>query len=109
MLFLRNQGVSFALDDFGTGYSSLSILKQLPLDRLKIDRSFVLETPTNASACTIAQTIIALGKNLGLIIIAEGVETKEQFDFLAKSGCDAYQGYLFSRPVPLDEFIKCMS
>ena len=108
MTVLRQKGVSFALDDFGTGYSSLSILKALPLDRLKIDKSFVLELPNNQSACSIARIIIQLGKSLGLMIIAEGVENKQQFRFLAEEGCYAHQGYLFNRPMPIAEFIKFM-
>lgn len=106
MTVLRQKGVSFSLDDFGTGYSSLSILKELPLDRLKIDKSFVLELPVNQSACTIAHTIIELGKSLGLKIIAEGVETRQQFRFLVEKGCYSYQGYLFNRPMPIAEFMK---
>ncbi|MET0961206.1 MAG: EAL domain-containing protein [Noviherbaspirillum sp.] len=97
---LKTRGVNFALDDFGTGYSSLAYLKQLPLDVLKIDRSFVSELPTNANDAVITRTIIALGCNLGLKVIAEGVETEGQRDFLFEHGCDAYQGYLCARPLP---------
>ena len=102
MNVLKTQGVSFALDDFGTGYSSLAYLKQLPLDMLKIDRSFVLDLLTNENDAVIARTIIALGRSLGLRVLAEGVETTAQRDFLFEHGCDAYQGYLCARAVPAD-------
>jgi EAL domain-containing protein (putative c-di-GMP-specific phosphodiesterase class I) len=104
MFSLKARGVSFSLDDFGTGYSSLAYLKRLPLDQLKIDRSFVQDVLTNADDAAIAKTIVALADNLRLGVIAEGVETQAQRDLLAASGCHAYQGYFFSRPVPLDAF-----
>jgi diguanylate cyclase (GGDEF)-like protein/PAS domain S-box-containing protein len=100
MNVLKTHGVSFALDDFGTGYSSLAYLKQLPLDMLKIDRSFVLDLLTNRNDAVIARTIIALGHSLGLRVLAEGVETAAQRDFLFEHGCDAYQGYLCARALP---------
>ncbi len=104
MQLLKSSGVGCALDDFGTGYSSLSYLTRMPIDQLKIDRTFVGEVLTDPSAAAIVKTIMALGQNLGLDVIAEGVETREQKQFLADAGCRSYQGYYFSRPLPLAEF-----
>lgn len=103
---LRKLGVSFSMDDFGTGYSSLAYLTRLPLTQLKIDQSFVRNIGTQDSDATIIQTIIGMAENLGMEVIAEGVETKEQRDFLERSGCKYYQGYLFSKPVPVSEFVQ---
>ena len=97
---LKALGVGFSLDDFGTGYSSLAYLKQLPLDQLKIDRSFVRDLEVDASDAIIARSIVALGHALGLKIVAEGVETAAQRDALLSFGCDYLQGYYFSRPRP---------
>ena len=100
---MRELGVSISLDDFGTGQSSLSHLKNLPISKLKIDRSFVMEIPHNKNDMAIAKTIIAMGKSLGLTVVAEGVETEEQKQFLSSEGCDLLQGYYFSRPIPASE------
>jgi diguanylate cyclase (GGDEF)-like protein/PAS domain S-box-containing protein len=104
MVALKTQGIGFSLDDFGTGYSSLAYLKRLPLDQLKIDKSFVRDVLTDPNDAAIARTIVALGVSLGLAVIAEGVESEAQREFLLANHCLAYQGYLFSRPLPLAAF-----
>lgn len=101
---LRSQGIGFSLDDFGTGYSSLSYLKQLPLDQLKIDRTFVVDLLTNKEDSDIAKTIVSLANGLSITSIAEGVETEEQYEKLLSYGCHAFQGYYFGRPMPVKDF-----
>ena len=101
---IKMLGVSFSMDDFGTGYSSLQYLKRLPLDQIKIDKSFVMDITTDPNDAAIVQTIIAMTQALGLNVIAEGVETEAQLKFLDVRGCHAFQGYLFSKPVPIEQF-----
>jgi EAL domain-containing protein (putative c-di-GMP-specific phosphodiesterase class I) len=104
MAALKVKGVGFSLDDFGTGYSSLAYLKRLPLDQLKIDRSFVSDALNDHNAAVIVNAIIMLGRSIGLEVMAEGVETEAHCEFLAKSGCQFFQGYFFSRPLVGERF-----
>jgi diguanylate cyclase (GGDEF)-like protein len=106
---LKAMGISIAMDDFGTGYSSLATLHSFPFDKIKLDQSFVRRLPNDAAAAAIVRTVLALGKTLGTPVLAEGIETEAQWQFLAREGCDKGQGYLFARPVPLakvDEAIQ---
>ena len=101
---LKTHGLQFSIDDFGTGYSSLAYLKQLPVDILKIDQSFVRDIATDPNDAAIVESILAISSRMGFQVVAEGVETKEQLEFLTVRECDLYQGYLFSRAVPVEEF-----
>ncbi|PMR77693.1 bifunctional diguanylate cyclase/phosphodiesterase [Billgrantia endophytica] len=100
---LRNMGVEVSIDDFGTGFSSLSYLKQLPINKIKIDRSFIHDVTTNPHDSAIVQGIISMAHHLGVRVVAEGIEESEQRDFLLEHGCDVFQGYFFARPMPLDQ------
>ena len=105
---LQQMGIKFSVDDFGTGYSSLSYLQSLPLNTLKIDRSFVNDIKDASHAVILVDTIIMMAHNLGLEVIAEGVETREELDYLHDKGCTVYQGYYFSKPLPLESFTKML-
>ena len=102
-------GIELAIDDFGTGYSSLTYLKKLPLNKLKIDKSFVMDIPKDEDDIAITKAIIALGQSLNLKIIAVGVETQEQKDFLVKNGCDNIQGYYYSKPLASKDITKLLN
>jgi predicted signal transduction protein with EAL and GGDEF domain len=107
--WIRGARISLSIDDFGTGYSSLSHLKQLPIDEIKIDRSFVMDMHEDGNDYMIVRATVDLGKNLGLRIVAEGVEDRETFDRLADFGCDEAQGYYIARPMGLAEFGRWLS
>ena len=100
LLRLKEIGVKIALDDFGTGYSSLSYLQQLPIDILKIDRSFIIEISHSSKAAQLSKAIINMAHSLGLEVVAEGIEEHSQLEFLRQSGCEEYQGFLFGKPMP---------
>ncbi len=106
---LSRMGVTISLDDFGTGYSSLSYLRRFPIDRIKIERAFVAEVTTSRGGAALTSAIIAMAHSLGLAVVAEGVETTAQEAFLAERGCDEYQGFLFSRAVPPEEFVRFLT
>jgi EAL domain-containing protein (putative c-di-GMP-specific phosphodiesterase class I) len=108
MQALRDLGVRFAIDDFGTGYSSLIYLKRLPLDTLKIDRMFVRDITRDPNNAAIVDTVIAMSRHLGLAVVAEGVETAAELNFLRAKGCHSYQGHYFSQPVPAAEFARIL-
>jgi len=105
---LHRMGVELSLDDFGTGYSSLAYLKRFPVGKLKIDRSFVSDLDVDADDRAIASTIVSMGRNLRLTVLAEGVETEQQLDLLRKMGCDMAQGFYFSRAVPADQMARLL-
>jgi len=105
---LNSLGIMIAVDDFGTGYSSLSYLKHLPISELKIDKSFIADIPENEDDMAIVESIIAISRTLKLDLIAEGVETQEQKEFLLSKGCEKIQGYLYARPMPPEEVSKLL-
>jgi len=108
LLKLKGLGITIAIDDFGSGYSSLSYLRHFPIDRLKIDQTFIRDLSISADDAAIARAIIALGHNMNLRVVAEGVETAEQLAFLRDNGCDVVQGYLCSEPVSADDCLALM-
>lgn len=108
MYALKSLGVGFAIDDFGTGYSSLAHIKRLPVDAIKIDRSFVSDLATDSNDATLVETILVMARHLGLDVIAEGVETREALDFLVARNCSSFQGFLFSRPATLENLLQML-
>jgi EAL domain-containing protein (putative c-di-GMP-specific phosphodiesterase class I) len=106
---LRELGVRIALDDFGTGYSALSYLRKFPLDKIKIDRSFITDIATRSDQVAIVQAVLSIARALGMTVTAEGVETEIQKDFLKALGCDNAQGFLLGRPVPFDQIGKIVA
>jgi EAL domain-containing protein (putative c-di-GMP-specific phosphodiesterase class I) len=106
LIRLRNAGVKIALDDFGVGFSSLSHLRDLPISRLKIDRSFTVECMRDARTLTIVKAVIEMARSLGIAVTAEGIETQAQQTWMQHLGCDSAQGFLFSRPIPADDFLR---
>jgi EAL domain-containing protein (putative c-di-GMP-specific phosphodiesterase class I) len=106
---MREWGITIAIDDFGTGFSSLSYIKTLPIDHIKIDRSFVTDICSNIQDQAIVEAIIAMSKKLGIQNIAEGVETREQLEFLQERGCGEIQGYLFHRPLSVEGFRELLT
>ena len=108
MNILKRHGFKLSIDDFGTGYSSLRYLKEFPLDELKIDQSFVQQIEANSDDKAIVSSIILMAKNLGLNVVAEGVEKEEQLEMLVQFGCEIFQGYLFSRPIDHQAFIQLL-
>ncbi len=109
LLMFRDGGIQVSLDDFGTGYSSLSYLKKFDIDYLKIDRSFVKNLGLDSDDMVLCHAIIAMAHKLGLKVVAEGIETRQQRDLLRSAGCDYGQGYLFSKPVPASEFAEMLA
>jgi len=108
LIALKQLNIRFAIDDFGTGFSSLSVLRKLPLDSLKIDRTFVRDAGEDEGSATVVSAIIGLATNLGLEVIAEGVETEEDRQLLLDRGCTNMQGYYFARPQPIGEFTRML-
>jgi EAL domain-containing protein (putative c-di-GMP-specific phosphodiesterase class I) len=103
---LKHLGIRIAIDDFGTGYSSLATLERFPLDTIKIDRTFVHDLSAVSEESGFADAVIAMGKNLSVTVVAQGVETSEQAEFLREHACDELQGFYFNRPLPVEEFTK---
>lgn len=103
---LKALGVHIAMDDFGTGYSSLSYLQSFPFDKIKIDQSFISNVERNGQSAAIVRAVIGLGRGLNLPVVAEGVETSEQLDFLSREACDQVQGYLIGRPRPITDYLE---